>query len=134
MVSILTSGRYLNRATNQYVHEILDSTDVTYFIPNTAAALSNFTTDSANWQEEDFKQGFQYHVIPKYVGYSDSLKNDTVLPTVQGSNLTVYTDGDDTYVNGAKVIAKNLLVSNGVVHVIDQYVGNGVVLSKTNIK
>jgi len=120
MVSILTRGGYLERATNAYVHEILDATDVTYFIPNTAAALSNFTAVSTNWKEDDFKQGFQYHVIPKYVGYSDNLMNNTVLTTYQGMNLTVYTNGGDTYVNGAKVIATNLFVANGVVHVIDQ--------------
>lgn len=120
-VSLLTRGGYLSRATNQYVHQILDSTDVTYFIPNTAEALANFTANSANWQEEDFRKGFQYHVIPKYVGYSDNLKNGTSLTTVEGSNLTIYKQGDDIYVNSVKVISTDLLVSNGVVHVIEEF-------------
>lgn len=119
-VSILTRGGYLRRETNQYVHEILDSTDVTYFIPNTASALANFTARAANWQQEDFKKGFQYHVIPKYVGYGNSFRNESTFTTVEGANLTIYTNGDDVYVNAAKVISKDILVANGVVHVIEE--------------
>lgn len=127
-ISILTRGGYLSRATNQYVHDILDSTDVTYFIPNTASALENFTAKATVWQEDDFKRGFQYHVIPKSVGYSDNLKNGTSFTTVEGSNFTITKLGKDIYVNAAKVIATDILVSNGVIHVIDKYAHTLIIL------
>lgn len=119
-VSILTRGGYLNRTKNQYVHELLDAADVTYFIPNTEVALSKFNDNAKVWSEEDLKKNLQYHVVPKYVGYSNSFQNGTSLKTVEGTSLTITTHGEDVYVNSAKVIATDILVSNGVIHVIDR--------------
>lgn len=121
-VSILTRGGYLSRAKNQYVHELLDAADVTYFIPNSQVALSKFSDNAKTWSEEDLKKNFQYHVVPKYVGYSNSFKNGTSLKTAEGTSLTITTHGEDVYVNAAKVVATDILVSNGVIHVIDRQV------------
>ena len=41
---------------------------------------------------------------------------------MNGVNLTITVDGSDVFVNSAKVVTPNVLVSNGVVHVIDKYV------------
>ena len=119
-VSILTRGGYLGRAKNQYVHEQLDARDVTYFIPNTAGAVSKFNEMAKAWSDDDLKRNFQYHVIPRYLGYSDSFKNGTSLKTAEGTNLTITMVGDDVYVNAAKVVSTDILVANGVIHVIDR--------------
>lgn len=39
---------------------------------------------------------------------------------MQGSNLIITTDGDDIFVNDAKIIQSDYLVVNGVIHVIDR--------------
>lgn len=53
------------------------------------------------------------------VGYSSGLKNGTKLPTVNGAEVTITINNGNVFVNGAKVIIPDVLVSNGVVHVID---------------
>lgn len=41
---------------------------------------------------------------------------------MNGMNLTITVEGSDVFVNSAKVVTPNVLVANGVVHVIDGYV------------
>ena len=41
---------------------------------------------------------------------------------MNGMNLTITVDGSDVFVNSAKVVTPNVLVANGVVHVIDKHV------------
>ncbi len=52
------------------------------------------------------------------VGYSTILTN-TTLTTVNGEKVTITIEGGNVYVNSAKVITPDVLVANGVVHVID---------------
>ncbi|KAK5235953.1 hypothetical protein LTR47_002679 [Exophiala xenobiotica] len=93
-------------------------TDVTVFVPNNAAfaaigsALPNLTM-------EQLTSILQYHVIQGVVGYSTGLQNGTSLMTVQGNNVTITVDDTGVFVNSAKVIVADVLVANGVVHVID---------------
>lgn len=62
----------------------------------------------------------EYHVVNGTVAYSTTLMNGTSVPTVQGNNLTITIDNDEVFVNSARVVVPNVLVANGVVHVIDQ--------------
>ena len=57
-----------------------------------------------------------YHVVSGTVLAEDVTAGD--VPSVQGENITVATEGGVT-VNGANVIAVDVLASNGVIHVID---------------
>lgn len=67
------------------------------------------------------------------VGYSTMLTN-TTLKTVGGGNMTIRVQDDGVFVNEAKVTVPDVLVANGVVHVIDGYVFFGTGLSSlTNI-
>lgn len=93
--------------------------DVTIFVPNNEAfaaigsALPNLTT-------EQLTAILTYHVVNGTVGYSNMLENGTSLTTLQGNNVTVtIEDDDDIFINGAKVVIPDVLVANGVVHVID---------------
>jgi uncharacterized surface protein with fasciclin (FAS1) repeats len=92
-------------------------TDVTVFAPNNAAfeaigsALPNLTT-------EDLTSILEYHVVQGTVGYSTTLGNVS-LQTVQGTNLTITVIDDEVFVNSARVVVADVLVANGVVHVID---------------
>ncbi len=57
-----------------------------------------------------------YHVVPAQVLAKDVKAG--AAPTVNGKTVTLATDGGVT-VNGAKVIAADLVGTNGVIHVID---------------
>jgi uncharacterized surface protein with fasciclin (FAS1) repeats len=58
-----------------------------------------------------------YHVVPAKVLAADVQTGEA--PTVNGNKLTIKADSDGVTVNGANVVATDLVGSNGVVHVID---------------
>lgn len=61
----------------------------------------------------------QYHVIPGRL-LAEDLTGFTVLGTLQQDSLSVHQDGDQLLINGAAVLAADILADNGVVHLIDQ--------------
>ncbi len=58
-----------------------------------------------------------YHVVPAKVMAADVKTGEA--PSVNGKKLTLKADAMGVSVNGAKVIAADLVGSNGVVHVVD---------------
>ncbi|KIX95958.1 uncharacterized protein Z520_08213 [Fonsecaea multimorphosa CBS 102226] len=91
--------------------------DVTLFVPNNEAfeaigsALPNLTT-------QGLSSILQYHLVQGVVGYSPLLQNGTV-KTVQGKDVTITIEDGEVFVNSARVVVPDVLVANGVVHVID---------------
>ena len=61
-----------------------------------------------------------YHVVPGKV-MSGDLSNGMEAATVEGSDVTIMTDGGVT-VEGASVVTADIETSNGVIHVIDQVI------------
>lgn len=118
-VSILTADGYLSSSAT-YVNEVIELSDVTYFIPNSAEALAGATALAQNSSAADLEANFQYYIVPDFVGYSTLLKNGMTLKSQQGADLHVTLQDGDMYINAAKVIASDLLVANGVAHVIDK--------------
>ena len=101
--------------------EAFDTTpDVTIFAPSNEA-FRNIGSALANISNEDLASVLTYHVVNGTVGYSSGLENNTVLTTLNGANLTI-TIGDEgrIFVNNARVTIADVLVANGVVHVIDE--------------
>lgn len=94
------------------------SSDITIFAPNNDA-FQAIAAATADLSIEDLTAILQYHVVPS-VAYSTDLSN-TTLPTLHGSELeiTITPDGA-TFVDGARIINTDILIPNGVVHVIDQ--------------
>ena len=62
-----------------------------------------------------------YHVVngSHFVGYSANLTNGTQLQTRQGGKITVTFASNSLYVNSARVLQSDILLSNGVLHVVD---------------
>ncbi|MEM9477152.1 MAG: fasciclin domain-containing protein [Pseudomonadota bacterium] len=61
-----------------------------------------------------------YHVVPGKV-MSGDLSNGMEAATVEGSDVTIMTEGGVT-VEGASVVTADIETSNGVIHVIDQVI------------
>jgi uncharacterized surface protein with fasciclin (FAS1) repeats len=59
-------------------------------------------------------------LIPNFVGYLPSLTNGSTYTSQGGTSFTVTIIGSDYYINNAKVLTSNVIVENGVAHVIDQ--------------
>ncbi len=83
------------------------------------AALPEGTVESLLLQEnkDQLVAILTYHVVAGKVMSTD-LTNEMMAPTVQGSELTIMTEGGVT-VNGANVVTADIEASNGVIHVID---------------
>ena len=61
-----------------------------------------------------------YHVVPGKV-MSGDLSNNMMAATVQGSDVTIMTEGG-VKVEEANVVSADIVASNGVIHVIDQVI------------
>jgi transforming growth factor-beta-induced protein len=107
----------------------LDKAGLVDAVDSTAAltifAPTNAAMNAANWKSLDtatLKTVLTYHVVPA-VAYSTQLKNNEVVPTLQGETLTILLQNGGVEVVGknsrAKVVLANALTQNGVVHVID---------------
>jgi Fasciclin domain len=98
--------------------EAVDTTpDVTIFVPSNEA-FQAIGSALGNVSMEDLTSILTYHVVEGTIGYSSMLSN-TSLETLNGENVTITVSNGTVYVNSAMVIQADVLVANGVVHVID---------------
>jgi transforming growth factor-beta-induced protein len=67
---------------------------------------------------EDLASVMDYHLVPSVV-YSTSLTNGSAFATQQGGKITVRHSGNNVYINGAQLLTRDILLLNGVLHVID---------------
>jgi uncharacterized surface protein with fasciclin (FAS1) repeats len=110
-------SRNAHGESNEAVLDIAE--DITVFIPNDeafiaiASAFQNATLDT-------LKAVLSYHAVQGAVVFANEITNTTV-GTVGGENLTlsVGTDGV-VYVDNARVVLPNIILSNGVAHIIDR--------------
>ncbi|KAK6435196.1 hypothetical protein LTR95_008616 [Oleoguttula sp. CCFEE 5521] len=91
--------------------------DITIFAPINAA-FQNISSALANLTVEQAASILEYHVINGTVAYSSTLTNGSV-PALAGGNLTITVTDGEVFVNRARVINADILLANGVLHVID---------------
>jgi uncharacterized surface protein with fasciclin (FAS1) repeats len=93
--------------------------NLTIFAP-TNAALQGIGSGLANLTTEQLTDVLTYHVVNNTLGYSSTLTNGTVLTALDGKKLTItFGQGGRVFVNSARVVTSDVLIANGVVHVID---------------
>ena len=63
-----------------------------------------------------------YHVVPGTVMASDVMNKQTSATTVQGSTVRINALQGGVKVDGANVVAADIVADNGVIHVIDQVI------------
>jgi len=111
----------LNGALNatNLTNTVNEAHDVTIFAPNNNA-FQSIGSALTTMSMDELTGILAYHVISgSQVGYSSTLTNGTSLKTVQGGNVTIRVENGTIFVNSAKVLTPNILVANGVVHIID---------------
>lgn len=95
------------------------STDLTFFVPQNSAfeAIGSVLADVDTATLTDV---LEYHIIPNNIIFSPSISNTSVT-SLQGAELQFTVLDDETiFVNGARIVLPNVLLSNGVAHVIDK--------------
>jgi len=108
-------GSLLSSANLSSSFDAADS--VTIFTPSNAAfsAASNSTSNAAT-----LPNLLSNHVIPNFLGYLPALTDGASYKTLAGETLTISIKNGVYFVNGAKIISSNTIISNGVAHVIDK--------------
>jgi len=91
--------------------------DLTIFAPNNGA-FEDISSALGNLTAEQAASILQYHVINGTVAYSSTLANGTV-PTLGGGNITITIIDGEVFVNRARVVTADVLIANGVLHVLD---------------
>jgi transforming growth factor-beta-induced protein len=95
-----------------------NAANVTVFAPSNAA-FEALGPAIINMTAEELATVMEYHLVPGGVFYSTSLTNGTQLTTKQGGKLTVRQSGNNFYINSAQLLTTDVLIANGVLHVID---------------
>jgi uncharacterized surface protein with fasciclin (FAS1) repeats len=99
------------------VETVNDTPNITAFIP-TNQAFEAVGSLFANTSLQTLQDVLKYHVIPDAVLFSPNISNSSV-STLQGNNLNLTVINSTVFVNSARVVIPNVIVANGVVHVID---------------
>jgi hypothetical protein len=93
------------------------ASDVTIFAPNNDA-FQSVASGLSNLSVSEIASILSYHVINGTVAYSSLLTNASV-PTLAGRNVTITVEDGTVFINSARVVNADILVSGGVMHVID---------------
>lgn len=92
--------------------------DITVFAP-TNQAFEAIGSALPTLSPEQLTSILQYHVVNSSVLYSTDLSDGATVPTLNGGSVTVHITDGKVFVNSAQVVIPDVLVANGVVHVID---------------
>lgn len=104
--------------TANLVNAVDSTPDLTVFVPNNDA-FAAIGSAVGNLTVEQLTGILTYHVVNGSVGYSSTLENGTQLTAMNGGQLTITINNGSVFVNSARVVLPDVLVANGVVHVID---------------
>jgi hypothetical protein len=74
----LNIGEYTTATQAPIVTPVLAATNVTYFVPNTAEAITNFTDLANRVSISELEAIFDYNVIPNSILHSTELVNGMV--------------------------------------------------------
>jgi uncharacterized surface protein with fasciclin (FAS1) repeats len=93
--------------------------NITVFAPNNDA-FASIASVVGNLSTEELSSILEYHVISGTVLYSSDLSNGTQ-ETLGGEDVEItISDDGDVFINAARVVVPDILIANGVVHVIDK--------------
>ncbi|EWZ28044.1 hypothetical protein FOZG_18246 [Fusarium oxysporum Fo47] len=98
-------------------NDLIDMQNIMVFAPNNGA-FAAIASVVGSLSDDDLQSILQYHIVQGRVEYSTTLENGT-LRTVEGSDLNISVEDGTIYVDEARVILPDVLISNGVVHVVD---------------
>lgn len=123
----VAAGNFSTLVTAVKAAELVDTLKsdgpFTVFAPNDAAFAKIPAADlNALIADKDaLTKVLTYHVVAGQVMAADVV-NLTSAKTVQGQELSIEVKDGKVYVDGAQVIATDIVTSNGVIHVLDSVV------------
>ncbi|EAQ83373.1 hypothetical protein CHGG_09777 [Chaetomium globosum CBS 148.51] len=99
--------------------EVAQQKDVTIFAPHNAA-FQQLAGAFADTDKEKLKRILRYHIVPGQLSHVWELKNASSLAsTDKGNKVSITRHTNFIYVNSAEIIQADILIANGLVHMID---------------
>ncbi|KAI2778001.1 FAS1 domain-containing protein [Daldinia loculata] len=105
-------------STANLTDSVIDTPNITIFAPNNDA-FNAIGSVIGNLTSNQLTNILGYHVVNGSVNYSTELQN-TTLTAVNGQDITITVVNGTVYANSAKITVPDILLENGVVHVVDQ--------------
>ncbi|KAJ4140063.1 hypothetical protein NW768_001415 [Fusarium equiseti] len=96
---------------------LADRNDITVFAPRDQA-MENVGSTLNSMSAKELARVMGYHIVPGKVLVSTSLVNDTTLNTLAGEKTYIRQVGNEKFINSAKIITTDILISNGILHII----------------
>jgi len=115
------------------IDEVNKLTDVTIFAPRNAA-FQQLAGAFEKIDKETLRSILRYHLVPGGVSHIWELKNASSLTTAEKqSKIQITRHVNNIYINSAQIIQTDVLISNGVVHLIDNVLNPDRVDAKPNL-
>ncbi|RMX75498.1 hypothetical protein D0869_11568, partial [Hortaea werneckii] len=119
---------------NASLPRLLNTTkDVTIFAP-VNVAFEIIRGSITSMPSKTLHDVLSYHVVPSSDGpiYSSDFANGTTLRTLQGHNLTMSFNSNSYFLNSARITTTDILIANGVIHIIDNVLSPNVTTAMPN--
>ncbi|KAL0764943.1 hypothetical protein CaCOL14_012749 [Colletotrichum acutatum] len=100
------------------IPSISEEKNVTIFAPRNEA-FQRVAGSLSSLDETALKKFLNYHVVPGRILASSDLKNGTNLTTLATEDISVIRSGNNLFLNSAQIIQPDILVANGIMHIID---------------
>jgi uncharacterized surface protein with fasciclin (FAS1) repeats len=92
---------------------------ITVFVPSNSALLAKLQC-AAVLSAGDARTLLNAQVVNNFVAYSPSLVDGAFFRAANGEDITITVKKDGSkYANGIKIIQEDIVVENGVVHIVD---------------
>ncbi|KAL2151237.1 hypothetical protein VTH82DRAFT_6335 [Thermothelomyces myriococcoides] len=105
-------------ATDLY-DEVAGWKDVTIFAPRNAA-FQQLAGTFAGMDRDELRRVLRYHVVPGRLSHVWELRNQSTLASAdRGAEVAITRQANSIFVNSAAIIQADILLANGVAHLID---------------
>ena len=120
-IEIANQGNFFSVTDRPLIDSLRTKPDTTLFLPNSAKALANILSSPtfANATLRGYMG--QYTHYSKLV-FSTDFVDGALVMTDAGVPVVITVLEGEVYINNAKVLERDVLMANGVFHVIDEYV------------
>ncbi|CAJ0631890.1 10325_t:CDS:1, partial [Entrophospora sp. SA101] len=126
----LLSAFVLSMSASEKLNSILDAKGITVFAPINSGftklgLINHYLLTSKGQADLDLMVG--YHVLDKILYFEDIPEGESIHYTIEGNELKIIKQGTDVYIEDGHsattsvsvITSSNNLISNGVMHVID---------------
>ncbi|GKT42822.1 fasciclin-like arabinogalactan protein [Colletotrichum spaethianum] len=110
---------------------VAEKKNVTIFAPRNEA-FQRVAGSLQDMDEDEVRNFLNYHVVKGQILASSDLKNGTNLPTLANQSLNVIRSGNNLFLNSAQIIQPDILLANGIMHIVDNVLNPDVASAKPN--